>query len=268
MVVGRSTLVLMQLFLGTAGWTIPKQHRSLFPAPVEDKKLSHLQLYASRLRGVEINSSFNRPHRRVTWERWAAATPNDFRFAVKLPKSVTHTAKLVNTGATLLSFFDAVSGLGHKLGPVLVQLPPKLSFDEGIAQQFFTTLRELHAGEVVLEPRHASWFTAAVDRFLRGFSIARVAADPPKGSQAAARPGGSNHLSYWRLHGAPRTYYSEYDTQWLKALVERLQILMEHPGTQETWVVFDNTALGHATANAIQLDSALILRTPTLQQES
>jgi uncharacterized protein YecE (DUF72 family) len=160
----RRTLVRMKLLVGTAGWTVPKQHLALFSALDEGAKRSHLERYASRLCCTEVNSSFHRPHRRTTWERWAATTPDDFRFAVKAPKAVTHIAKLVNTGGALLEFFDAVRGLGNKLGPVLVQLPPKLPFDDGIAREFFTTLRELHLGAVVLEPRHPSWFTASVDR--------------------------------------------------------------------------------------------------------
>jgi uncharacterized protein YecE (DUF72 family) len=252
----------MKFFLGTAGWTVPKQHAPLFTAPVEGTKPSHLERYATRLCCVEINSSFYRPHRQATWERWAQTTPAHFRFAVKMPKAVTHTAKLVNTGSAMLEFFDAVCGLGIKLGPVLVQLPPKLSFEEGIAQEFFTTLRELHAGAVVLEPRHPSWFASAPDRLLRSFEVARVAADPPKGSDLASRPGGWPGLTYWRLHGAPRTYYSNYDDTWLQTFADHLRLsekTTQHPaGTPaETWVVFDNTALGYATANALQLEAAL-----------
>jgi uncharacterized protein YecE (DUF72 family) len=247
----------MKVFVGTAGWTVPKQHLALFPAPDEGAQRSHLDRYAGRLRCVEINSSFHRPHRRTTWERWAATTPDDFRFAVKAPKAVTHVAKLQNTGSALLEFFEAVRGLGNKLGPVLVQLPPKLSFDEGVAHEFFTTLRELHLGAVVLEPRHPSWFTASVDRLLRSFEIARVAADPPKGSKLAALPGGWEEPSYWRLHGVPRTYYSEYDGDWLQAFAKQLQLLEDVPSSKETWVIFDNTALGHATANAVWLQDRL-----------
>jgi uncharacterized protein YecE (DUF72 family) len=242
----------MNLLVGTAGWTLPKQHRSLFPVPSATKP-PHLEQYASRLPCVEINSSFHRPHRRTTWERWAATTPAGFRFAVKAPKAITHTAKLENTGGLLLEFFDAVARLGPKLGPILVQLPPKLAFDEGLAQEFFTTLRELHPGPVVLEPRHATWFTAAVDRLLRSFEIARAAADPPKGSHLAARPGGWQGLHYWRLHGAPRTYYSDYGEPWLQTFADRLKSTPH----QQTWVIFDNTALGHATSNAISLQEAL-----------
>jgi uncharacterized protein YecE (DUF72 family) len=251
----------MPFHVGTAGWTLPKQHRTLFPQASAGKALSHLEQYAAGLPCVEINSSFHRPHMRRTWERWAASVPEAFRFAVKAPKTVTHTAKLANTGALLLPFFEQIGALGSKLGPVLVQLPPKLAFDEGVAQEFFTTLRELHVGPVVLEPRHESWFTPAVDRLLRGFQVARAAADPPKGSALAGRPGGWNGLQYWRLHGAPRTYYSEYSRAWLQDFADGLQ----DGGNAETWVIFDNTALGHATENAVWLQAELEKATPVIR---
>jgi uncharacterized protein YecE (DUF72 family) len=177
---------------------------------------------------------------------------------VKAPRAVTHTAQLVNTGGALIEFFGAVRGLGEKLGPVLFQLPPKLSFDDGVAHEFFTTLRELHEGGVVLEPRHASWFSASVDLLLRDFEIARVAADPPTGSELAAQPGGWSGLVYWRLHGSPRTYYSDYDDRWIRAFANRLQLLEDMSAEREAWVIFDNTALGHATANAVWLEEALL----------
>jgi uncharacterized protein YecE (DUF72 family) len=255
--VDQRTLVTMNFFVGTAAWTVPKQHLALFSSFAEGAKPSHLQRYASRLTCVEINSSFHRPHRRATWERWAATTPDHFRFAVKAPKTVTHAAKLINTGGALLEFFDAVRGLGGKLGPVLVQLPPKLAFDDGVAREFFTTLRELHPGAVVLEPRHPSWFTGSVDRLLRSFEIARVAADPPKGSELAARPGGWPGFSYWRLHGVPHTYYSDYDQHWLQTFAKQLKSCKDASALEETWVIFDNTALGHATANAVWMNDVL-----------
>lgn len=247
----------MPLFVGTAGWTVPRQHLPLFSQTKEGAKISHLHRYATRLRCVEINSSFHRSHRRATWERWAAATPENFRFAVKAPKTITHVARLVDTGGALKEFFEASRALGEKLGPVLVQLPPKLDFDESVAHEFFDTLRELHQGSVALEPRHASWLSASADRLLRDFEVARVAADPPKGSELASNPGGWPGLRYWRLHGAPRTYYSEYDEHWLEDFAERLQAFGDQSKENETWVIFDNTALGHASANAVWLDSAL-----------
>jgi uncharacterized protein YecE (DUF72 family) len=236
---------MMNLRIGTAGWTIPKQHAAHFPA-----EGSHLERCSTTFPCVEINSSFHRPHMPKTWGRWAAVTPPEFRFAVKVPKTITHDAKLVNTGELLAVFLSQVSALGEKLGPLLVQLPPKLAYDEGTAHEFFTTLRELHTGAVVVEPRHATWFSPAVDRELRGFGVSRVAADPPKGSPLAANPGGDAALRYFRLHGAPRTYYSPYSDAFLKSLAKKLS---EPSRAKETWVIFDNTALGHASENAVTL---------------
>ncbi len=237
--------------IGTAGWTLPKQHAHLFP-----EEGSHLIRYAQSLDCVEINSSFHLPHMLITWGRWSATTPPGFKFAVKIPKTITHQAELIHTGALLQAFLDQVNGLGEKLGPLLIQLPPKLAFDEGVVHEFLTTFRELHTSQAVLEPRHVSWFTPAVDRLLRDFEISRVAADPPKGSALAARAGGWQPLRYYRLHGAPRTYYSDYSSAFLKSFAT--QLLEDTPRiTKETWVIFDNTALGHATANALQLKQLL-----------
>jgi uncharacterized protein YecE (DUF72 family) len=235
----------MQPFIGTAGWTLPKAHALHFPP-----NGSHLGRYAQTLTCVEINSSFYRPHLHKTWERWAASTPPAFRFSVKIPKSITHTAKLKNCGALLQTFLDQARGLGPKLGPLLIQLPPSLAFDPALAHEFLATLRELLTSTIVLEPRHATWFTPAADRLLRDFTVARVAADPPASSPLAADPGGYLGLRYFRLHGAPRTYYSDYTPTQLATLAESLS---KAPSTNETWVIFDNTALGHATANALQL---------------
>ena len=245
--------------IGTAGWTLPKQHAHHFPA-----EGSHLERTAAGFNCVEVNSSFHRPHMLKTWERWAATAPPHFKFAVKVPKTITHQAKLINTGALLQTFLDQVNGLGEKLGPLLIQLPPKLAFDEGLAHEFLTTFRELYPisesnenlGQAVLEPRHASWFTPAVDRLLRDFEISRVAADPPKGSALAAKPGGWQALRYYRLHGAPRTYYSDYSDAFLNNFVASLHDETSRL-TKETWVIFDNTALGHATANAVHLQALL-----------
>ena len=239
--------------IGTAGWTLPKQYAQHFPSTG-----SHLERCAQGFNCVEVNSSFHRPHQQKIWERWARSTPPDFRFSVKLPKAITHTALLANCGGLLSGFFDQIRGLGDKLGPLLVQLPPSLAFDEGLAHEFFTTLRELHpqhlhSGFIALEPRHASWFTPPVDRLLRSFEIARVAADPPKASSLAASPGGWNGLCYWRLHGSPRTYYSAYDAAFLRRFAAKLR----KTECDERWVIFDNTALGHATANALELMNRL-----------
>src|SRR4051794_14468863 len=106
--------------IGTAGWKVP----SLYLDQVRPGG-SHLERYARRLNAVEINSSFYRPHRRTTYQRWAQCVPDDFRFSVKVPKAITHEADLTDCGALLDRFVEEVMGLGDKLGVLLVQLPPK-----------------------------------------------------------------------------------------------------------------------------------------------
>ncbi len=231
------------IHIGTAGWVVPRIHAHAVVA-----EGSHLERYAGTMNCVEINSTFYRPHLAKTFERWAASTPEDFRFAVKLSKTITHGAKLRGCGAELATFFDNIRPLGVKLGPVLVQLPPKLAFDEGTVREFLETLRELHRGPVVVEPRHASWFAPTVSRLIREFEIARAMADPPAGSPMASEPGGWAGLQYYRLHGSPRKYWSEYSAEFLAELARKIKA---HRG--ETWVIFDNTASNHALGNALTL---------------
>ena len=139
--------------IGTAGWSIPAQHAAMFPS-----EGSHLERYSRRFSIVEINSSFYRPHRPGTYQRWAATVPADFRFAVKMPKEITHTRRLTQVTEPLARFLGEAGALGENLGPILVQLPPSLIFKPEFAG-FFLDLRLHFKGDVVCEPRHRSWFT-------------------------------------------------------------------------------------------------------------
>lgn len=183
---------------GTAAWSIPKEHATPFPVTG-----SHLERYSAILNAVEINSSFYGPHRTATYERWAASVPEDFRFAVKVPKAITHEHRLKDVGDLVDRFLSEVSGLGPKLGPLLVQMPPSLTFQLGVADGFLSELRSRVECGIACEPRHASWLTPEVEALLGGLRIARVAADPAP-VQGADEPGGWRGLSYYRLHGSPR----------------------------------------------------------------
>jgi uncharacterized protein YecE (DUF72 family) len=217
---------------------------------------SNLERYAARFSCAEINSTFHRQHRRATYERWAASVPPDFRFAVKLPQAITHDQRLVAADVLLEVFLDEVRGLGHRLGPLLVQLPPSLAFDPDIADEFFTTLRSQHDGDVACEPRHDSWFGADADALLLTHRVARVGADPAR-CAAAATAGGWPSLAYLRLHGSPRMYYSDYTVDALRATSETLRV--HHLAGARCWCIFDNTTLGAATGNALALVEQLSL---------
>lgn len=237
------------LRIGTAGWSIRAEHGPRFGTGK-----SHLSRYATKLSAVEINSSFYRPHRPQTYARWARETPEGFSFAVKMPKRITHELRLVDCMAPLEEFVGQCGELGAKLGCVLVQLPPSLKFEKTIAAQFLKDLRGVYAGAAALEPRHETWFEDRPDAVLSQFKIARVAADPVparmQGNISAQSPGGFSGAEYWRLHGSPRIYYANYERDFLEALAKRLA---KSARSKDVWCIFDNTALGHATANALEL---------------
>ncbi len=231
----------MTVRIGTAGWAIPRPVAPRLPA-----EGSILERYARVFTAVEINSSFYRPHRRETYVRWAASTPPGFSFSVKLPRTITHEARLAACDAPLTRFLDEVTGLGDKLGPILVQLPPSLRF-EAAGEDFITRWRERHPGPTAIEPRHPSWFEPDVDELLAQSRIARVAADPAV-VPSAAEPGGWAGLTYLRLHGSPVMYASPYGEAALEIVAERLAAR-----SGEAWCMFDNTRSGAAAADALAL---------------
>jgi uncharacterized protein YecE (DUF72 family) len=235
--------------VGTAGWSIPRQHAHLF-----GEGESTLARYATRFDMVEVNSSFYRPHQRKTWERWAKEVPSRFRFTAKLPQEISHERALRACAACLDRFLDEAGGLGDKLGGLLLQLPRSRPLEPAVAGRFFAVLRQRYAGAFACEARHASWFGAKAQALYEEFDIARVAADPAL-SDEAARPGGAGGLRYWRWHGSPRMYYSEYGEPALEALAKAVRA--RGPAGTQRLVVFDNTAHGFAAANAARLQALL-----------
>ena len=233
--------------IGTAGWSFP---RSLEGFPAEG---TGLERYAAVFDSVEINSSFYRPHQRKTYERWAASTPAGFRFAVKIPKTITHERRLVDAAEPLARFLDECGGLGDKLGPLLVQLPPSLKFEPAVVERFLAEWRKATTAATVLEPRHPTWFGEPADAMLRTFEIARVGADPAV-VPAAAEPGGWNGLTYRRLHGSPAMYATSYDDGRLELLAEQIA---GETGAVQAWVIFDNTQFGAAPSDALALKALL-----------
>ncbi len=238
----------MTIRIGTAGWAIPRLEAANF-----GEAGSSLKRYAGAFNASEINSTFRKNHKPATFGRWAASVPDEFRFSVKMPKTISHEMKLRNTHDAICAFVDAVHTLGPKAGPWLLQLPPSLAFDAQIATSFFSQLRTEYSGPLVFEPRHASWFEDDVDGLLQQFEVSWVAADPAK-VPAAGRTGGSKNLAYFRLHGSPRVYYSSYEHTFLAALADTIRA----SAAKEIWCIFDNTAAGAATANALSLQ--LLLR--------
>jgi uncharacterized protein YecE (DUF72 family) len=241
-----------RIIIGTAGWSIPVKDRDAFPATG-----TALKRYGRVLRGVEVNSSFYRPHRASTWARWAATVPHHFRFSVKVPKTITHQAKLIDCMDLAAQFVNDLAPLGAKLAVLLVQLPPKLGFDPVASSAFFAGLRAMTNVPIACEPRNLRWLGTEAGELLEKLGVARVAADPALDG-AAAQPGGWRGLTYRRLHGSPLIYRSPYTDETLEVISN--QLADEARRDAETWCIFDNTAGSAATGNALDLVGRLASR--------
>lgn len=235
--------------IGTAGWSLHSRYAESFPGTG-----SHLQRYGRALNAAEINSSFHRPHRRSTYERWAESVPEDFRFCVKVPKAITHERRLVGCADLIDAFVAESAGLGARLGCLLVQLPPSLAFEASVVARFFSALRKRTSVPLACEPRHASWFEEGAEHALSELRVARVAADPARVA-GAAEPGGWPGLVYYRLHGSPRMYYSDYGKDALAELAASLAA-SARDGVP-AWCIFDNTMSAAATGNALTVRDLL-----------
>lgn len=237
------------VYVGTAAWSNPPAERLR-----RDDGASHLEHYATQFSAVEINSSFYRSHRRTTYQSWRDATPAQFRFAVKMARTVTHDCALRNCRAELKQFLAEVAGLDRKLRVILVQTPASLAFDAAVVSRFFRALNTPKSYQIACEPRHPSWWTPRADAVLRRHGVARVAADPAKTPEAAS-PGGAKRLVYYRLHGSPRMYYSAYSAEYLQTLATT--VTTANSKAREVWCIFDNTARHASWDNAQQLRDAI-----------
>jgi uncharacterized protein YecE (DUF72 family) len=232
--------------IGISGWTYPPWRGVFYPPDLPHRR--ELEFAASRLNSVEINGSFYSLQRPSSYRDWFEQTPDDFVFAVKGGRFITHMKKLSDIDTPLANFFGSgVLALEHKLGPLLWQLPPMLGFDPDRLSGFFDRLprttgdaarlaqrhdTRLRHGAVTttsadrplrhaLEIRHSSYETPAFVELLHAHDIALVVADTA-GKWPFLEDVTSNFV-YVRLHGSSELYVSGYDDQALDWWAARLR---------------------------------------------
>jgi uncharacterized protein YecE (DUF72 family) len=223
--------------IATAAWSIPKKVADRFA-----QEGSGLTRYASVFDGVEINSTFYRRHKASTFARWAESVPDSFRFAVKIPKEITHTRAMKDIAEPFGTFLEDIAPLGKKRGPLLCQLPPSIAFDADALDSAFNTVRNADGGPIVIEVRHKSWASAEALDLLKSYAINRVLADP---APVWPTEDFDTPPKYVRLHGKPKIYYSSYADEEIRSFSDLL--------AADSWCVFDNTASGAAIENALTL---------------
>jgi uncharacterized protein YecE (DUF72 family) len=185
--------------------------------------------------------------RKKTFERWRRSVPDDFVYAVKLNRFITHIKRLNIERDSVERSYGPMAGLGPKLAVVLVQLPPRMKFDEPRAERFFKMVaprRRRHA----VEPRDASWFSDDALAFLRRRNIALVIGDTPRWPTHVAV---TSDLVYVRFHGPDRLYASEYSDDALRGWAERIKGWRSEG--RDVFAYFNNDEMGYAPKNALRL---------------
>ncbi len=163
----------MTVLVGTSGWQYRDWRGAFYPRGLSQR--GWLQHYAARFRTVELNNSFYRLPPRERFAQWAAATPDDFVVCPKVSRYLTHMKKLRDPEEPVARFVNAVRGLGGKLGPALLQLPPNFPRD---LERLAATLDEFPPDlKVAVEFRHASWFVDDTRAVLNARNAALCLAD-------------------------------------------------------------------------------------------
>jgi len=183
-----------KIYAGTSGWAYASWKPSFYPAKLASAKF--LSYYGTRLNSVEVNYTFRRRATEKLLEGWIAATPPDFKFAVKAHQNITHVTRLRGSAEVTLSFLASLDPLREsgKLGPVLFQLPPFIKCDLGLLENFLAQLPRRTRAAV--EFRHTSWFSEEVYERLRSANVALCQAESDK----IETPGvGTADFRYFRL---------------------------------------------------------------------
>ncbi|HEX6311512.1 MAG TPA: DUF72 domain-containing protein [Acidimicrobiia bacterium] len=231
----------MPFLIGTSGWQYRDWRGAFYPADLAQR--AWLEYYAERFATVEVNNTFYRLPERSTFESWAGHTPADFEFVIKASRFLTHVRRLRDPAEPVARMLDHAAGLGAKLGPVLVQLPPTLRADPG---RLGDTLARFPSGQrVVVEPRHESWFTDDVYALLASHDAALCLTDRLGRRGPVERTAG---WAFLRLHEGTARPHPCYGDRALASWVERLA--GHWPRRADCYVFFNNDPRACAVRNA------------------
>ncbi|MFC7274679.1 DUF72 domain-containing protein [Paractinoplanes rhizophilus] len=227
--------------VGTSGWQYRDWKGRLYPEKLPQRLW--LEHFAERFRTVEVNNAFYRLPERKTFEQWRARTPDDFVVAVKMSRYLTHVKRLREPAEPVQRFLDRAHGLGDKLGPVLIQLPPTLPGDPALLEE--TLSRFPAATKVVVEPRHPTWFTDETRAVLEKHRAALCWAD------RKGRPTGplwrTADWAYIRMHEGQARPWPHYGKAALRKWLELAG------QCDETYVYFNNDPGGAAVTDATEM---------------
>jgi uncharacterized protein YecE (DUF72 family) len=235
------------LHIGTSGWSYGEWDRVFYPEGVKST-YDRLAFYAGHFHTVEVNYSFYHLPKPETYQKWAATVPDEFLFAVKASRFITHIQKLVGVKASWTRFITGARTLGDRLGPILLQFPPSLRADPIRLSRFLDLLRkdtDTPPVHPVFEFRHPTWFTKEIYTILRKADAALCIA---QSSRYPCVEGVTADLVYYRFHGPQELFASRYSDEDLRYWAGKMKALLKEGKT--VYAYFNNTLNGYAVENA------------------
>jgi uncharacterized protein YecE (DUF72 family) len=232
------------ILVGTSGWQYRDWRGQLYPERLPQRLW--LEHYATHFLTVEVNNAFYRLPERDTFAQWRERTPGGFAIAVKMSRYLTHIKRLRDPREPVERFLSHAEGLGAKLGPILMQLPPTLHADVGLLDEALGLFPKRQ--RVAVEPRHPSWWTDEIRKVLENHGSALCWAD--RRGRPVTPLWRTTSFVYVRLHEGrahPRPSYGRAAIQrWLDRI----------GGDGDSYVYFNNDPGGAAVRDAQALIAA------------
>jgi uncharacterized protein YecE (DUF72 family) len=235
-----------RVLIGTSGYVYRDWRGRFYPREVSVR--GWLPYYAERFPTVELNSPFYRLPRAATFRAWSAAVPDDFVFAVKASRFLTHIKRLRDPGPPLTLFMTRAKGLGDKRGPILFQLPARFHLNLERLDGFLAALARRRIRGAVLEVRHASWLIDAVFERLARANVALCLHDWKE--QPVTGPITADFV-YVRRHGTRRRYGGSYTERMLRD--DAAHIAGWRAQGKDVFEYFNNDGRAAAVRNAARL---------------
>jgi uncharacterized protein YecE (DUF72 family) len=242
------SLIKKRIYIGTSGWNYKGWKGKLYPESLSQK--DWLDYYSNNFNSVEINNTFYRLPKKENFKNWYNITPDDFIFAVKASRYITHLKKLKNCGEAVEKILELSSGLDKKLGIFLFQMPANQGKDYSKLEKFLKLLPGKY--RYVFEFRHDSWFDSDIYRILDSSNCGIVINSSPGFPYKDITTG---NICYIRMHGSKKLYSSKYSKDELKEFAEIL--IKYHNKGFYSFIYFNNDLYGYAVENAREMQEII-----------
>jgi len=239
------------LHIGTSGWVYPHWESVFYPENLSSEE--KLKYFAKNFKTTEVNYSFYHLPKLATYEKWRKSTPQNFIFAVKVSRFITHIKRFKEVNEAWQLFLKNALGLREKLGPFLFQFPPSFkATSENVKRverflDYFVIFEKRFDLPLrfAFEFRDKSWCQEKVYKLLKEHNVAWVIADSPRFPKAETI---TSNFAYIRMHGSKRMFSSNYSRSELEDLAQKVKKWQKDGN--DIYVYFNNDFAGYAVKNA------------------